>query len=57
VGSHRQRGAASVSVVGASLPDHVLNGAKTFITDARVSRIYGGSSEIMKIVIAKDLGL
>ncbi len=25
--------------------------------DARVSRIYGGSSEIMKIIIAKDLGL
>jgi len=25
--------------------------------DARVSRIYGGSSEIMKVIIAKDLGL
>jgi acyl-CoA dehydrogenase len=25
--------------------------------DARVSRIYGGSSEIMKVLIAKDLGL
>jgi alkylation response protein AidB-like acyl-CoA dehydrogenase len=25
--------------------------------DARVSRIYGGSSEIMKSIIAKDLGL
>ncbi|MCM2393889.1 acyl-CoA dehydrogenase family protein [Streptomyces albipurpureus] len=26
-------------------------------TDTRVSRIYGGSSEIMKTIIAKDLGL
>ena len=26
-------------------------------TDARVSRIYGGSSEIMRVIIAKDLGL
>jgi alkylation response protein AidB-like acyl-CoA dehydrogenase len=25
--------------------------------DARVSRLYGGSSEIMKVIIAKDLGL
>jgi alkylation response protein AidB-like acyl-CoA dehydrogenase len=25
--------------------------------DARVSRIYGGSSEIMKVIVAKDLGL
>ena len=25
--------------------------------DARVSRMYGGSSEIMKVLIAKDLGL
>jgi alkylation response protein AidB-like acyl-CoA dehydrogenase len=25
--------------------------------DARVSRIYGGSSEIMKVIIAKDMGL
>jgi alkylation response protein AidB-like acyl-CoA dehydrogenase len=26
-------------------------------TDARVSRIYGGSSEVMKTIIAKSLGL
>jgi acyl-CoA dehydrogenase len=25
--------------------------------DGRVSRIYGGSSEIMKVIVAKDLGL
>ena len=25
--------------------------------DARVSRIYGGSSEVMKIIIARSLGL
>lgn len=25
--------------------------------DARVSRIYGGSSEIMKVIIAKSMGL
>jgi len=25
--------------------------------DARVSRIYGGSGETMKVVIAKDFGL
>jgi alkylation response protein AidB-like acyl-CoA dehydrogenase len=25
--------------------------------DARVTRIYGGSSEVMKVVIAKSLGL
>ncbi|MEA2170777.1 MAG: acyl-CoA dehydrogenase [Solirubrobacteraceae bacterium] len=25
--------------------------------DARVSRIYGGSSEIMKVIVAKDIGL
>ena len=27
------------------------------VADARVTRIYGGSSEIMKIILAKDLGL
>jgi acyl-CoA dehydrogenase len=25
--------------------------------DARVSRIYGGSSEIMRVIVAKSLGL
>jgi len=25
--------------------------------DARVSRIYGGSSEIMKVIVAKAMGL
>jgi alkylation response protein AidB-like acyl-CoA dehydrogenase len=30
--------------------------ARSFV-DARVARIYGGSSEIMKVIIAKDLGL
>src|SRR5699024_12744212 len=26
-------------------------------TDARVTRIYGGTSEVMKTIIAKDMGL
>ena len=26
-------------------------------TDARVTRIYAGTSEVMKVMIAKDLGL
>ncbi len=43
-----------------------LGGAESFATssrvgrswaDARVSRIYGGSSEIMKVIVAKSLGL
>ena len=25
--------------------------------DARVTRIYGGSSEIMKVIVAKEMGL
>ncbi|MBW3535953.1 MAG: acyl-CoA dehydrogenase, partial [Gemmatimonadetes bacterium] len=25
--------------------------------DARVSRIYGGSSEIMRVIVAKSIGL
>jgi alkylation response protein AidB-like acyl-CoA dehydrogenase len=27
------------------------------VLDGRVSRIYGGSSEIMKVIIGQDLGL
>jgi acyl-CoA dehydrogenase len=26
-------------------------------TDSRVNRIYGGTSEVMKTIIAKDMGL
>ena len=26
-------------------------------TDARITRIYGGTSEVMKVIIAKSLGL
>jgi acyl-CoA dehydrogenase len=26
-------------------------------TDVRVHRIYGGTSEVMKMIIAKDMGL
>jgi acyl-CoA dehydrogenase len=26
-------------------------------TDARITRIYGGTSEVMKVIVAKSLGL
>ena len=64
--------AAKIKLVGTELAGRVidkclqLHGGYGYIleypiarlyTDTRVSRIYGGTSEVMKTIIARDLGL
>jgi len=45
-----------MQLIGRDAYDRGSDGGRAFV-DARVTRIYGGSSEIMKVIIAKDLGL
>jgi dethiobiotin synthetase len=47
-----------VSVSVAGIPEKFPNGTEAWMwTDARVQRIYGGTNEIMKEVIARSMGL
>jgi alkylation response protein AidB-like acyl-CoA dehydrogenase len=42
---------------GAPTPDATPDRRPGLYADTRVQRIHGGTSEVMKTIIAKDLGL